>query len=43
LGFDERNEVGHTPARQNNTMNSFASAPRDSGLKRFPPRAHAPV
>jgi hypothetical protein len=40
LGFDERNEVGDTAARQNNTMKGFAFAPRASGWKRSPRAAH---
>jgi hypothetical protein len=38
LGFDERDEVGHTPPRQNNTMQRIAFARPASGLER-PTRA----
>jgi hypothetical protein len=39
-GIDERNEVGHTAPRQNNTMKGFAFARRASGCDWFPRAAH---
>jgi hypothetical protein len=38
LGFDETDEVGHTPPRQNNTMKGIAFARRASGYERPPAR-----